>query len=319
MIVTLSLPGSEDLSDITLRNVTLADNDLGDSASLLTLCIGEGFCPEGPDFPSGNIDVTNSIIAEQGSGCFTPYSGEVVSGGGNVIQNTTTGCDDLISGPPAPTTQVTASAIALQPLALNAPGDTETMALGSSSVARGAAVSAKCPETDQRGVARPSSSCDSGAFQTASGIVCALGQAEAQGDGQDPEEGQGREEVHDSGQDHKQGKGSGDPVDRLVLAGNHCEEGQDLRQAAEGRLRSQCERRQGLREVGLLDEELPRGGPFGRFSVVVRSSSSDSGNARITASVRGSNSSGAKAQASAKAKIDVIDPKPKPKPEPPTG
>jgi hypothetical protein len=55
------------------------------------------------------------------------------------------------------------------------------------------------------------------------------------------------------------------------------------------------------------------------YSVVVRSSSSDSGNARITASVRGSNSSGAKAQASAKAKIDVIDPKPKPKPEPPTG
>ena len=43
------------------------------------------------------------------------------------------------------------------------------------------------------------------------------------------------------------------------------DEGQDLRQAAEGRVRSQRERRQGLREVSLLDEELPRGRPFGQL------------------------------------------------------
>lgn len=164
VIVTVSFDGSEDTSAISLTNVTLADNDPGLSASLATLCFSEGPCPEGPDFPSGDIEVDNSIIAEEAAGCGTPYSGEIF-GEGNVVQSTTTGCDDLVGGPPAPTGKVTASAIALQPLALNAPGDTETMALGSSSVARGAAVSAKCPETDQRGVARPSASCDSGAYQ----------------------------------------------------------------------------------------------------------------------------------------------------------
>jgi hypothetical protein len=318
MIVTLSLPGSEDLSDITLRNVTLADNDLGDSASLLTLCIGEGFCPEGPDFPSGNIDVTNSIIAEQGSGCFTPYSGEVVSGGGNVIQNTTTGCDDLISGPPAPTTQVTASAIALQPLALNAPGDTETMALGSSSVARGAAVSAKCPETDQRGVARPSSSCDSGAFQTASSPPPS-GKPKLKVTVKTPKKVKAGKKFTIRVKTTNKAKA---PVTRSTASSSPGTTAKKVKtcvklprgvfvvNARGGKVsgRSVCWTRSSLAAGRSAD-----------YSVVVRSSSSDSGNARITASVRGSNSSGAKARASAKAKIDVIDPKPQPKPKPPTG
>jgi predicted outer membrane repeat protein len=317
VIVTLSFAGSEDPSDISLTNVTLAGNDPGLSASLATLCIGEGPCPEGPDFPSGDIEVDNSIIAEEGAGCGTPNSG-LIFGGGNVVQNTTTGCDDLVGGPPAPTTQVTASSIALQPLALNAPGDTETMALGSSSVARGAAVGAKCPETDQRGVARPASSCDSGAYQTASSP---------------PPSGKPKLKVTVK-------------TPKKVKAGKKF----TIRVKTTNRAKAQTTRSTASSSPGTTAKrvktcvKLPRGvfvvnasggkvsgrsvcwtrsslaaGRSVNYSVVVRSSSSDSGNARITASVRGSNSSGAKAQASAKAKIDVIDPKPKPKPEPPTG
>ena len=86
--------------------------------------------------------------------------------GGNVVSEETPGCDDFVGGPaPSLPAKVPAASIALDPLALNPPGTTETMALGASSVARGAAIAADCPATDQRGVSRPADNCDSGAYQ----------------------------------------------------------------------------------------------------------------------------------------------------------
>ncbi|MGA1077044.1 MAG: choice-of-anchor Q domain-containing protein, partial [Ilumatobacteraceae bacterium] len=100
-----------------------------------------------------------------GAGCGTPYSG-VILGAGNVIQDSVTGCDDLLGGPaPSLEAKVSAAAIDLGPLLLNAPGLTATMALGSDSVALGAAVADICPETDQRGEPRPAGNCASGAYQ----------------------------------------------------------------------------------------------------------------------------------------------------------
>lgn len=59
---------------------------------------------------------------------------------------------------------VPAAALALEALALNAPGTTATHALGAGSVAIGAADSPACPATDQRGVVRDAA-CDIGAFE----------------------------------------------------------------------------------------------------------------------------------------------------------
>ncbi|MGA1213810.1 MAG: choice-of-anchor Q domain-containing protein, partial [Solirubrobacterales bacterium] len=170
-IVTLTMEYEEDPSGITLRNVTLAGNDSGPSPALATLCLGKGLCSEGPENPSGDIEVYNSIVAEEGAGCGTPYSG-VILGAGNVIQDSVTGCDDLLGGPaPSLEAKVSAAAIDLGPLLLNAPGLTATMALGSDSVALGAAVADICPETDQRGEPRPADACDSGAFQRSAAPV----------------------------------------------------------------------------------------------------------------------------------------------------
>ena len=421
VIVTLTFDGAEDPSDISLTNVTLAGNDPGLSASLATLCVGDGPCPEGPDFPSGDIEVDNSIIAEEGAGCGTPNSGEIF-GDGNVVQNTTTGCDDLVGGPPAPTTQVTASAIALQPLALNAPGDTETMALGSSSVARGAAVSAKCPETDQRGVARPSASCDSGAYQatvpespvntappTVSGVTQVgktLTATTGTWSGQPTptftyqwlrcnsngnncvdipnataptyrltaaDEGKTiRAQVIATNSEGSEGAFSntvgpirassptGKPKLKVtVKTPNKVKAGKrfTIRVKTTNRATAQTNRAKAQTSGSTVSSspgttatnvktciKLPRGifvvnarggkvsgrsvcwtrnslaaGRSAPYSVVVRSVSTDSGNATVSASARATNSSGATARVKASARVKLVDPRPRPKPEPPTG
>lgn len=147
------------IGDIDVLNSTIVDNPTSSGLGGGALITDE----------EGLIAVGNSVIAQNGIGCknFHPSPGlsEVVNGGGNVITTDTTGCDKLV-GPvaPAPTTKVTRSALSLSPLADNG-GPTETMALGSTSVALGAALAAGCPALDQRGYLRQPNDCDSGAFQ----------------------------------------------------------------------------------------------------------------------------------------------------------
>ncbi|MGA1213689.1 MAG: right-handed parallel beta-helix repeat-containing protein, partial [Solirubrobacterales bacterium] len=163
----ISTDNSEDPAiTLEVNNVTLAGNTL-DDLDYPAIDVLDG--------ATANLEVSNSIIAQDdGPGVDAPgcaAEGTISSGGGNVIQDTTTGCDALVGGPPAPTTRVSAAQIGLQALALNAPGTTETMAIGSDSVAARAGVLASCLPTDQRGVSRPADSCSSGAYQAQVGTV----------------------------------------------------------------------------------------------------------------------------------------------------
>lgn len=125
---------TQNVGTIRVTNTTFADN----TASL-----------EGPALHSSGglpITVENSIFED--NGCIGP----IVDGGGNLDWPDST-CPGLAADP------------VLGALADNG-GPTETMALGPGSAAIDAAVSATCPATDQRGVARPfGAGCDIGAYE----------------------------------------------------------------------------------------------------------------------------------------------------------
>lgn len=150
---------------LVMRSSTFAGNTgvrgsaLGDSGELLGI---------------GGLTLGNNVIVgdpDAGLTCERNLPGVFTNEGGNVISDGTNGCTDFVGGnSPSLQTKVPASSIALDPLALNAPGTTETMALGADSVARGAAIDADCPATDQRGVSRPANACDSGAYQYAAPV-----------------------------------------------------------------------------------------------------------------------------------------------------
>ncbi|HTW89908.1 MAG TPA: choice-of-anchor Q domain-containing protein, partial [Candidatus Binataceae bacterium] len=136
---------------VTLNNVTIADNQATDGGAIRTT--------NGKSFTSGN-----SIIADNSS---DDCEGTLDSKGYNLILDTS-GC--TIKG--STSTDVIGEDPILQPLALNAPGTTETQALTAGSPALKAANPAKpngidghCLPTDQRGVTRPKGACDIGAFQ----------------------------------------------------------------------------------------------------------------------------------------------------------
>ncbi len=134
-------------------NTGVPDNDSGDGEllSLTTMTLGNNIIVGDP-----NAEATCQ-----------PSSGTTTSLAGNVISDGTVGCDDFVGGAaPSLQTKVLESTIEIGPLADNG-GPTETMALGAASVARGAAISANCPEDDQRGVTR-GNPCTSGAWQGAS-------------------------------------------------------------------------------------------------------------------------------------------------------
>lgn len=154
---------------LAMRNSTFANNTGPD-----------GGPPPGSSELLGTGDLTlgNNLILgdpDAGQSCLTGESGAFINQGGNVISDDTNGCDDFVGGPaPSLSAKVPTASIALGPLALNVPGLTETMALGAGSVARGAAIPANCPATDQRGVARAVGSCDAGAFQAPAGTKLRL-------------------------------------------------------------------------------------------------------------------------------------------------
>lgn len=170
-------------SSLSITNSTVTGNE-----------ITGGDCPQGHIQSDGSLSIFNSTFAgNTGTGpglasfhgltmgnnilvgdpnaatTCEPRQGSRINSGGNVLSVGTLGCDEFVGGPgPSLQAKVSEASIALDPLALNAPGTTETMALAASSVARGAAIAGDCPATDQRGVTRPANDCDSGAYQYAS-------------------------------------------------------------------------------------------------------------------------------------------------------
>ena len=136
----------------TLTNVTISDNSVTSANS------GGGIRKDGT---GGSVTLKNTIVANSGSGgnCF----GTITSGGNNLEDGTTCG---LGSGDLSSTNPM------LSPLALNAPGTTETHALMPGSQAIDSGANSGCPAADQRGVARPidgdgdkTPDCDIGAYE----------------------------------------------------------------------------------------------------------------------------------------------------------
>jgi CSLREA domain-containing protein len=137
---------NDDNSTVNLINVTIANNQSG----ILNRT--------GETNPNGVVAVQNSIIANNPDyNC----SGAITNGGYNIDSAATcafgTGAGSLSNTDPQ-----------LGPLALNAPGTTQTHALASTSPAidKIPTAGANCPATDQRGVNRPQgAACDIGAYE----------------------------------------------------------------------------------------------------------------------------------------------------------
>jgi len=154
----------------TIRNSTLSDGlDLGlideGTASLINSTVAEN-ANGGIDDSSGTLELTNTIVAENGSrDCTKParISDHSLDSDGSC------GVGALSRTDPD-----------LGKLADNG-GPTLTQALGAGSPAIAAGDDANCPAEDQRHFARPAGRCDIGAFQT--GAVQGGGQAGSGGAG----------------------------------------------------------------------------------------------------------------------------------------
>jgi hypothetical protein len=144
---------------LILNNVTIADNtaDFG---------IGKG---GGLFALSETVTASNTIFAGNTAHEQADCGGILISQGHNLIEdNACTIIGDT-------TTNILGEDPLLDPLALNAPGTTETQALmtGSPTIGTGApgandstGAGPDCLPTDQRGVDRPTGACDIGAYQT---------------------------------------------------------------------------------------------------------------------------------------------------------
>src|SRR5262249_19232611 len=116
--------------------------------------------------PTVNFVLNNTIIANNGANeCF--FTGNVnATGAGNLIMQNGSGTGQFKMCPGV----VTSSDPLLQPLALNSPGNTPTMAIDPSSPAAGQADALTSLRTDQRGVLRTlGGSPDIGAFEATVG------------------------------------------------------------------------------------------------------------------------------------------------------
>lgn len=103
---------------------------------------------------SGATTIANTILAATCSGVSGASLGGNVESPGDTCGLTE--ADDAVNAG--------AGALDLGPLAANG-GPTDTQAIGAASVASGHGRDANCVAVDQRGVARPATACDSGAFE----------------------------------------------------------------------------------------------------------------------------------------------------------
>ena len=247
------------------------------------------------------------------------FQGTRTNQGGNVISDGTNGCDEFVGGPaPSLQTKVSESSIALDPLALNPPGTTETMALAASSVARGAAIAADCPATDQRGVARPADACDSGAYQFAA--PAPAGKPKLKLSVKTPKKSEAGQAfgvtVRTSNVAENapvravRANGNSNPTTAtLVKTCAKLPKGLFVVKKNGGKVKGStvCWTRSSL-----------AAGKSATFKATVRSSKTKSGSARVSATASASNSSGATVKASGSSRVRIVEPK-APKPKPPTG
>ena len=133
-------------SHVTLVNATVADNRALTAGAVTA--------------EAGSLEMTNTIMSDEG-GCRWDI-GSATGQGGNAINDSSGSCRAFGATPLG--FSATSAQLALSPLADNG-GPTKTMALAAGSAAIDAAVPAQCPAADQRGVARPAGTCDSGAYQ----------------------------------------------------------------------------------------------------------------------------------------------------------
>lgn len=150
-----------DVGITTINNSTITNN----TADLDASNQGDG---GGVFRAAGTVNLKNTILAGNVDGSSAPVEpdcfGTLTSQGYNLIQTVSAGCS--ITGDTA--TNVTGQSANLGPLAVNAPGTTETHAILNGSPAIDFA-SADCPPpaTDQRGVTRPQGNrCDIGAYES---------------------------------------------------------------------------------------------------------------------------------------------------------
>jgi CSLREA domain-containing protein len=131
----------------SFTNVTMANNTVSSG--------GDGIFID-----SGAVHFKNTIMETNGGpNCVSgPSTGSFVSDGGNIEGGGNT-CNFNL-----PSDQVNVANVGVAPVGNNG-GSVQTAALQPGSPAIGNGVSAGCPSTDARGVARPANSCDVGAFQ----------------------------------------------------------------------------------------------------------------------------------------------------------
>jgi hypothetical protein len=135
--IAIGGPGTS-LTNVTVANDT--ENGGGDNAGITVM---------------GTASLKNTIVQTNAPAC---EGGTLVSNGGNLEA----GGNTCSFSQPSDQTNVANALVA--PVGNNG-GPVQTAALQPSSPAIGKGVSAGCPTTDARGVARPSGGCDVGAFQ----------------------------------------------------------------------------------------------------------------------------------------------------------
>lgn len=296
---------------LTMKNSTFAGNSgVRDNGGI----------PWGDLLSFDGMTLANNIIVGDPDSPATcaSFQGDATNLGGNVISDETLGCDTFVGGAsPSLQAKVPSSSIALDPLALNAPGTTETMALGAGSVARGAAISAECPATDQRGVARPAGACDSGAYQTEDPGPTPSGKPKLKLSIRTPKK-------------VKAGKGFGVTVKTSNVAqataaravsASSATTATEVKTCAKLPKRLFVVKRGGGKVKGRTicwtRSSLPAGKSV-TYKVTVRSSKASSGSARVNGTASATNDSGATVKASGSDRTRIVKPR-TPKPEPPTG
>jgi len=148
---------------LTVQNSTISGNQSTGSGAGITFYTLDP-CPGGACAGIANVfALYNTIIANNGANecLLLGHTGDHVSlsvnGTGNLIMSNGSGSDTVLGAfsPCPPAGAVIISDPQLQPLALNSPGNTRTMAILLSSPAAGAADSGTSLSPDQRGVTRP--------------------------------------------------------------------------------------------------------------------------------------------------------------------
>lgn len=154
---------------LTVTNSTFSDNQTGEWTLTNGAPVGLGGGAIVAYDPEGDVEaflvLRNSLIAGNGPfECYTRNGVDTSGSGGNLVTDTSLN----VRGDPGCAGVVETADPALQPLALNKPGRTRTMAISTTSSAVDQAVAATAPQIDQRLILRPQGAgVDIGAYEAA--------------------------------------------------------------------------------------------------------------------------------------------------------